>query len=299
MRCIFAIAAVVVGLGYGQVGHAQDLRWNDDFEQARKAASSGSKKLLIFFTTSEALRSDYYEKLFRDERVKRELAEKYELLRLDLNENLSLATQLRAYRAGTINVYDSSGAGLGQITDRLAPQDLVAALRKFSGEPPPEPAASPGSSPASPEATPVLFARGTPPNPLPKGKTLRGPVMANPKSKDAISFGVLQAGKGFILALDGEWSMVEGKARGADPLYLFSGEDVVLSPLIRIKGNDMPLYEYYQQKQGYLPVYNSGHIYEVPITGEGKEFSIYFSESESKSLKDSNVPMRISLYEAQ
>lgn len=111
---------------------AAPLEWLTDLGQAQAAAGRSGRRILIFFDlpTSEACRR-YSENLFSHAGLRALLSRQFVLVRLDMSRHPDLASSLRAYRAGTINLYDSRGEAIGQISDRVEPEEMLARLRNL------------------------------------------------------------------------------------------------------------------------------------------------------------------------
>lgn len=108
------------------------LNWLFSIEEAMRTASRENRKILVFFFSPEGNRSRRYEQtVFEDPAVKSILQDKFVLVRINLLENPQLASQMRVFKAGTINVYDSRGEGIDQITETLSANELAAKLRSY------------------------------------------------------------------------------------------------------------------------------------------------------------------------
>lgn len=108
------------------------LEWLNSIEEGLTAAQQQRKKILVFFYSPEGTRSQRYEKtVFEDSAVKSLLNEKFVLVRINLLENPDLASKMRVFKAGTINIYDSRGEGVDQITESLGASELAGKLRGY------------------------------------------------------------------------------------------------------------------------------------------------------------------------
>ncbi|MCX7963446.1 MAG: thioredoxin family protein [Candidatus Sumerlaea chitinivorans] len=108
---------------------ASGLQWFPTIEAARQSAAQTGKRILLFFYMPGSKSSDYYEQVFADPVVTQVLREKYVLVRLNFMEKNKLAYQLGVFRAGIMNIYDSTGAPLMQIAQRLSPTELAEKLK--------------------------------------------------------------------------------------------------------------------------------------------------------------------------
>ncbi len=113
-------------------GTSKGLAWLDSIEQGLAEAQKQRKKILVFFFSPEGTRSQKYEKeVFENSQVKQLLDERFVLVRINLLENPDLASKMRVFKAGTINIYDSRGEGVDQITESLTPNELANKLRSY------------------------------------------------------------------------------------------------------------------------------------------------------------------------
>lgn len=111
---------------------AKTLEWLQAIDEGMRAAKRDNKKILVFFYSPEGNRSRRYEQtVFEDPSVRSVLQDKFVLVRINLLENPQLASQMRVFKAGTINIYDSQGDGIDQITDALNANELAAKLRTY------------------------------------------------------------------------------------------------------------------------------------------------------------------------
>jgi hypothetical protein len=105
------------------------LSWYNSIKEAQAAATRSGRKILLFFYLAGSVNTTHYDRVFADPAVSGILAGKYELCRLNFTENAKTASILRVYRAGVINIYDSVGGFIEQISDPLEPKDLAAKLK--------------------------------------------------------------------------------------------------------------------------------------------------------------------------
>jgi len=105
------------------------LKWYENIQDAQRAATSSNKRILLFFYAPSSERSQAVEKSLTSPEVSTILQKSYVLVRLNFLENTKIAYSLGAFKAGTINVYDSQGNALFQIADRLTPAELAEKLR--------------------------------------------------------------------------------------------------------------------------------------------------------------------------
>lgn len=117
--------------GYGSASSAQ-LNWLDSIERGLQTAAREGKKIFVFFYSPEGNRSRRYEQdVFENPAVKPLLQDKFVLVRINLLENQQLASTMRVFKAGTINIYDTRGEGIDQITEMLEAPELAAKLRSY------------------------------------------------------------------------------------------------------------------------------------------------------------------------
>lgn len=106
------------------------ITWLDSLAAGRSAAQAQNKKLLVFFMSPQAARSSEYEqKVLNDPRVKGVIKAGFVAVKINMDVERDLASQLQVFRAGTVNVYDSAtGNGLEQISDTPGVDELVQRL---------------------------------------------------------------------------------------------------------------------------------------------------------------------------
>lgn len=108
------------------------VKWLEDIDAARQQAESQNRKIFVFFYTPGSERSESYEKqVLSDAAVRRVLNDKYIPVRLNLDATGNLAASMKAFRAGTINLYDSKGGSGQQITDTPEASSLAQQLRSY------------------------------------------------------------------------------------------------------------------------------------------------------------------------
>ncbi|MGI8906752.1 MAG: thioredoxin family protein [Candidatus Sumerlaeaceae bacterium] len=108
------------------------LSWLEDIKSAQVDAGKSGKKIFVFFYSPESERSNNYDKkVFNNARVKSALKDGYVLVRVNIDENRSLANNLQVFRAGTINIYDDKGNGLNQFTETMDAEELVTKLKSM------------------------------------------------------------------------------------------------------------------------------------------------------------------------
>lgn len=108
------------------------IKWLRDIGEAQKKAKAEDKKILLFFYSPQSANSQYLEnEAFEHPAVKAAVHDEYVPLKINFVENTDLAYKLAVFKAGTINLYDSSGKGLDQISDRLSPEELARGLKEY------------------------------------------------------------------------------------------------------------------------------------------------------------------------
>ena len=108
------------------------LEWLTDLKEAQATAARTGRRIFLFFDLPASdVWQRYSESLFSHPELRALLSREYVLVRFDISRDPGLAANLRAYRAGTINIYDSQGEAIGQITERVTPEEVLAHLRKF------------------------------------------------------------------------------------------------------------------------------------------------------------------------
>jgi hypothetical protein len=106
------------------------LSWLEDIRSAQDIAGKSGKKIFVFFYSPESERSNNYDrKVFNDPKVKQVLKDGYVLVRVNIDENRSLANNLQVFRAGTINIYDDRGNGINQFTETMDAEELSSKLK--------------------------------------------------------------------------------------------------------------------------------------------------------------------------
>lgn len=105
------------------------LRWYDNIADAQRAAAESNKRILLFFYLSNNERSRALDNALNSPTVAPIIADKYVAVRLNFAENTQLARSLGVFKGGVINLYDSKGTPLGQIADRLGPEELAQKLK--------------------------------------------------------------------------------------------------------------------------------------------------------------------------
>ena len=111
---------------------APTLVWHDSIEKAMQKAASSGRRILVFFDGPSCDVCRAYDKVFAAEAIVDFLAREYVTARINLTEfGRERAHRLGVFRGGTINVYNSKGDALGQITDPLSVNELLEKLREF------------------------------------------------------------------------------------------------------------------------------------------------------------------------
>lgn len=106
------------------------LVWSTDLIPAQQEARASGKKILVFFAAAESATAQHFENaVFTSPEVAAALAGKYVLVKVNFATSTDLAYKLQVFRAGTINIYDSYGSPLAQITDRLSASEFAARVR--------------------------------------------------------------------------------------------------------------------------------------------------------------------------
>lgn len=104
------------------------LKWYENIRDAQQAAVQSNKRILLFFYSPTSERSQAIEKALASSEVQPILEKSYVLVRLNFVENTKTAYSLGAFKAGVINVYDTQGNGLFQVTERLTASELAEKL---------------------------------------------------------------------------------------------------------------------------------------------------------------------------
>lgn len=108
------------------------LKWYEDIGSGQSLAVQENKKILVLFFSPQNPVSKYYEdEAFNDATVKNLVRNSFVLVKVNFVENTELAYKLGVFKAGTINIYNSQGRPLDQITDRLQPAELAAKLGSY------------------------------------------------------------------------------------------------------------------------------------------------------------------------
>ncbi len=109
------------------------IDWGDSVAEALAAGRQQGKSIFVFFysPTSDHL-TRYEEEVFGQEEVRNVLRSRFVCVRINMQQESDLAGRMRAYKAGTINLYDSSGNALGQISDRITGEELITWLNRLS-----------------------------------------------------------------------------------------------------------------------------------------------------------------------
>lgn len=111
---------------------AGTLVWHDSIEKAMQEAGASGRRILVFFDGPSCEVCRAYDKVFAAEAVVDLLSREYVVARLNLTEfGRERAHRLGVFRGGTINVYNSRGEALGQITETLSANELLQRLRDF------------------------------------------------------------------------------------------------------------------------------------------------------------------------
>lgn len=106
------------------------LTWLEDIRTAQDVAGKSGKKIFLFFYSPESERSNNYDKkVFNNAAVKQVLSDRFVLVRVNIDENRTLANNLQVFRAGTINLYDDRGNGITQFTETLDADELASKLK--------------------------------------------------------------------------------------------------------------------------------------------------------------------------
>jgi hypothetical protein len=105
------------------------ITWSTDIGKAVEAAKSAQKRVLVYARAGENARCASYDAMLTNNKALVDLVcAKYVPVKLDIEADSALATQLGIFRAGTFIVYDSSGAGLKKVDDELEAAQLLNAL---------------------------------------------------------------------------------------------------------------------------------------------------------------------------
>lgn len=111
---------------------APAVRWLESIAEATAEAARTNRKILIYFYSPASERTTRYEKeVLADPAVAAVLNARFVPVRINIVAETELAARMRTYKAGTINIYDGKGQGLGQITDMIPASELAARLSAF------------------------------------------------------------------------------------------------------------------------------------------------------------------------
>ena len=105
------------------------LKWYESIPHAQEAAMGTNKRILLFFYSPTSERSQQLEKNLAADPVRPILEKSYVLARLNFLENTKVAYSLGVFKAGVINVYDSQGNAVMQISERLSSAELAEKLK--------------------------------------------------------------------------------------------------------------------------------------------------------------------------
>lgn len=111
---------------------APPFAWAQSLGDARVKAKDQDKNVLVWFYSPESSRSsDYESNVLNDARVRNAIARNFVPVRINLDTESALATQLQVFRAGTIGLYNAdSGAAIGQITETPPAEELIERLSR-------------------------------------------------------------------------------------------------------------------------------------------------------------------------
>lgn len=107
-----------------------EIAWVGSLATGRSEATTQNRKLFVFFYSPQSARSTDYEKnVINDPRVKGVLKGGFVSVKVNMDTDRELASQLQVYRAGTVNVYDAAtGNGLEHISDTPDVDELIKRL---------------------------------------------------------------------------------------------------------------------------------------------------------------------------
>jgi len=110
---------------------SEPIQWIDTLAGGRTAASSQKKKLFVYFYSPQSERSQEYETAtINDAKVKGVINSDFVAVRINMDAQRDLASQLQVFRAGTINIYDSAtGANIESISDTPGAEELAKRLQ--------------------------------------------------------------------------------------------------------------------------------------------------------------------------
>lgn len=320
-RLITAVAIIA-----GIAGSGVQPVWagvHPDLATAQRAAQKSLRNILVFVPGKNSSLSASFDKAFRNAELSALLVSGYELVQVDFDNNRVAASQLGVNQPGTVIIYNKDGVPVNRLTTEVSPEVLASILRNHARQVIPGLVPSPSIVPkrvrkapsaaaktpaapdstAKPSRTPALFAYGTPPPAIPRGRQVGNSIVNNLNSDAPMEFEALEAGKNYVLVLDGENSPWGGNKYRADALYIFDHVrkpgKIEIMPALRFKPSEMPVYEYLWKLTGSLPVYNPSHVYEVPLRGTGEKLVLYYHEEEPQFYDDNSGLIRGALYEAR
>jgi hypothetical protein len=129
------------GGGNSFANRGEPIRWNTDVATARAEAQRGQKAILAFFASSSATASRFIEDtIFTDGRVRDIVSRQFVPLRIDMQFQSNIATQLGVMRGGTIVVYNAqTGQPMGKIERPQSPERILQDIEDILAGRPPTP----------------------------------------------------------------------------------------------------------------------------------------------------------------
>lgn len=284
---------------------AESINWRNRLSEAQYASVSSGKGILLYFSGSGQTCA-HYDSLFSMPGVITAAVSRYEMVRLDFDRERELAARLNVFKAGTILVYDKTGKGLITITDALNADEFVRQLSGPSAEqaaraatPRPTVAAAKGTPASRPTVTPLSVTPSITPTPIPKGRIVAGPVAVSATSESPQPICTLQAGKNYVAVFSGVFSISRlVRDRGTDACFRYemplNPGQIFASEMVEVRHPDGKLYPLVAKATGVRPAYNTSHIYELPITGDGQVMTVMVRDTE---YRDNSGSFKVQVYE--
>jgi len=134
-----------------------------------------------------------------------------------------------------------------------------------------------------------------------KGQLLAGPVSIPAISTTPTEVGVvLESGKPYIIVGEGECSLWSDHTDGVDSCFCYAewriGDVPQVWGQLKLVDPTVHLSELIEEQTGAPPVYNTSHVYEAVVFGEGMPLKAIVHDGGGYS--DNNGELRISVYEA-
>jgi thioredoxin-related protein len=159
----FGLVTLVFATSAGQ-SHAQEVRWRDNYDAARREATETGKPLLLDFGTEACV---WCRKLdattFRDPKVVKLLNERFIAVKIDANRYMKLTTALGIESYPTLVLATADGKVAGRHVGYATVPELMTLLNKAPAPQPVQPPAQPMVQPIA--AVPAVQPMPTQPQP--------------------------------------------------------------------------------------------------------------------------------------